>query len=600
MAVIGEEPRARALQALLGRDNLVGEQIELGLYVAVGPGDARHVGKEAVAQAEVEDRLGDGLFLIEQARPEFDFASDPERVDALVADGLGGAGPDLFPMIAFRRQAGQADGLPSLVDPHQIQVPRILNRGYGKDLRVDGGGEGMEGVLFILKPGLPARRTGSEQVEAAVVVQVCREQAHRFVHAGDAGPSGDLMHRPGRASLLIGQAQDDAVGLEHDKVDDAVAVEIGGGEGSRGAHLRRQGPRQESALSFIRKDVDRPGAVEQGGIGVAVAVEVGPDHVAQAVDLLEEGHQGEGAVAVIAEHTRRAVRCAEDEIDVAFEVEVGGPGAGVGSARDGGRQGHLAGHVGEDPEGVLLKEPQPAGAGQGQVGPEIIIIIEPGDGVGRRRLRRESAGKRIDLVAQRANLLPVGHQHRRQALAVERDGADPGPRRRVGLQQRLGDEDQRIVGGGRRRAGGREAKKALRRLAHLLDGHQHRRQILAIGRDAQEHVSQKRHLGGGALEVGGSHDLLQGVELFGGLGRPERGLIGQPRRGLPERFEVLTPGGEAGLLDEPGHVVRRYGEDQVEQGADRVVAADAALPLDLLGQRIGSLQVGRVEGDGLP
>ena len=99
-AVVGEEPRARALEPLLGRDDLVGGELEVGLGHAVGPADAGDVGLGLHPEPEVGGRPGEHLLLDEQARPHLDLAAHPERVDALVAGRGVGAGPDLLPAVA--------------------------------------------------------------------------------------------------------------------------------------------------------------------------------------------------------------------------------------------------------------------------------------------------------------------------------------------------------------------------------------------------------------------------------------------------------------------------------------------------------------------
>ena len=120
-AVVSKHPGARALQALVGDDDLVGAAVEFGLRDAVRPDDPCDVDARARAQAEVHGRAGDRLLLDEQAGSDFDVAADAERVDPLIArDGLR-ARTDHLPVVARRASSQQAHRSP-IRESDQIEV----------------------------------------------------------------------------------------------------------------------------------------------------------------------------------------------------------------------------------------------------------------------------------------------------------------------------------------------------------------------------------------------------------------------------------------------------------------------------------------------
>ena len=99
LPVIGEEERTRPFQALLGHDFLVGFDIKFGPHRPIRPNDPHDLGPRLLTQAEMNLRSRDRLLLYQQAGADFDFATNAERVDALVAESLCGARSNDLPMI---------------------------------------------------------------------------------------------------------------------------------------------------------------------------------------------------------------------------------------------------------------------------------------------------------------------------------------------------------------------------------------------------------------------------------------------------------------------------------------------------------------------
>src|SRR5208282_1916011 len=102
LSVVSEEERTGSLQALLGHDVRVGFHPKFGAYGSIRPDYLHDVRLGLLSQSEMKLRTGDGLLLHQQAGPNFNFASDSERVDTLVAHGLHGVRPDDLPVIILR------------------------------------------------------------------------------------------------------------------------------------------------------------------------------------------------------------------------------------------------------------------------------------------------------------------------------------------------------------------------------------------------------------------------------------------------------------------------------------------------------------------
>src|SRR3989441_7277998 len=105
LAVVSEEKRTRAFQALLGKDGLIPFCFKLGAYRSIGPYDAHHIGAGLIAQTKVDNRARDQLLLHEQTGADFHLAPDTEAVDALIARRLGGARTNCLPVIVLRAVA---------------------------------------------------------------------------------------------------------------------------------------------------------------------------------------------------------------------------------------------------------------------------------------------------------------------------------------------------------------------------------------------------------------------------------------------------------------------------------------------------------------
>ncbi len=102
LSVVGEKKRTGSFQALLGHDFLVSFHPKLGAHRAIGPDDSHHFRLCLLSQSEMKLRPGNRLFLHQQPGADFDFAANPERVDALIADRLDRVWPHNLPVIVLR------------------------------------------------------------------------------------------------------------------------------------------------------------------------------------------------------------------------------------------------------------------------------------------------------------------------------------------------------------------------------------------------------------------------------------------------------------------------------------------------------------------
>ena len=69
------------------------------------------------------DRALDDLFLERQPGPDLHFASDPERIDALVTHRLGSAQVHLFPVVGFTALVFETHGLSRFGKSEQVEPP---------------------------------------------------------------------------------------------------------------------------------------------------------------------------------------------------------------------------------------------------------------------------------------------------------------------------------------------------------------------------------------------------------------------------------------------------------------------------------------------
>src|ERR1700733_5979157 len=102
LAVVGKQERARCFQALFGDDIHVHLHAKLRAYRAIRPDPAYHFRPRPIAQAEMKLRTCDWLLLDEQSGAYFDFSTDTEGVDPLIAHRLHGMWTDDLPVIILR------------------------------------------------------------------------------------------------------------------------------------------------------------------------------------------------------------------------------------------------------------------------------------------------------------------------------------------------------------------------------------------------------------------------------------------------------------------------------------------------------------------
>ncbi len=230
LPVEGEERRARAFEALLGEDGRVGLQLELGAHRAVGPDDAHNVRARLFAESEVDERACDELLLHEEAGAYLHLAADAEGVDALVAGGVRGARPYQLPVIILRAAPGGPQRLAVAADAEEVEPAvgvRVGDRDRARARDRFGKTQRPELSVGVAQPRARAARAGDEQVDAAVVVEVCGRQPHAARHEarGRALPAHDFCRVPARALARVREAREHAA-AEQKQVELPVTVHV--------------------------------------------------------------------------------------------------------------------------------------------------------------------------------------------------------------------------------------------------------------------------------------------------------------------------------------------------------------------------------------
>ena len=189
LAVVGEEPRARPLEPLLGDEDISRGQLEVGLHHAVRPDDARDVDARLRSESEVNRPPGHHLFLDQESGARLHLAPDPERVDPLIAGGHVRAGEYLVPAVAGAPLPQEPDWRAAVeageVDPAvpvEVAGREHLDAGHAGD------GVGVQLRPFVRQPDLGASGAGRGKVQRAVVVEVGEQQAVR-ANGGATGES---------------------------------------------------------------------------------------------------------------------------------------------------------------------------------------------------------------------------------------------------------------------------------------------------------------------------------------------------------------------------------------------------------------------------
>ena len=132
----------------------------------------------------------------------------------------------------------------------------------------------------------------------------------------------------------------------------------------------------------------------------------------QAFHALERLHGLERAVAVVAQDDWGPGSRSKHDVEVAVHLDVRGPGAVLVARDDLRTQAGGGGDVRECAVRGLLHEAEAAGAGQQQVGLEVVVPVDGEHAVGRRRDRLQPAGKcqRRQIGISPAQLAPVRNE----------------------------------------------------------------------------------------------------------------------------------------------------------------------------------------------
>ena len=306
-AVVGEHPRARALQPLLGDNRFVGAAVEIGLHDAVRPDDPRDVDAGARAQAEVHGRSGDHLLLRQQAGSDFDVAADAERVDALIAGGRLRARANDLPVIAPCRLPKPA-GRSAVARPTRSSRPSPLRSTTVTIGRRAARPAAEKSPVAARKPDPRASCAGRDEIERAVVVEIGEKQPIRAGHRRRLGdrtrsPASVAPSRRGRVTRAGSTPVASSV-TTSSTPSPLTSPRVNATTPS--GRPARSSPRTRRLTVLEHMQTAR--RVEQRGVRIAVAVEIAPRKRPQADDAGERLQRLPGAVAVVAQHQRAGRR----------------------------------------------------------------------------------------------------------------------------------------------------------------------------------------------------------------------------------------------------------------------------------------------------
>ncbi len=183
----------------------------------------------------------------------------------------------------------------------------------------------------------------------------------------------------------------------------------------------------ELSLPQIHEHVKLARAVDDRGIGIAVAVEISPGKTAHAGDSGKGMNGQERAVAIISQDRRRAVFCAEHDIEISVSFNVHRPRAGIAAIGYRFGQLGLCGYIGESSRAILSQQAHAAGAGQHQIGLEVVVEINWDDAFGHRRNAGSSARKGNRGASRQMHLAGIGHGHCGRAPTAQRNRSNPIP-----------------------------------------------------------------------------------------------------------------------------------------------------------------------------
>src|ERR1700722_12942938 len=180
---------------------------------------------------------GDGLLLHQQAGANFNLTANPKRIDALVAHGLHGVGPDHLPVIILRSLVHGLHRLSVDRETEQVELAISTQIGYVKHHCWSRGMiEQNELTVVIAEPnqgvgyaGIGRRRRRSQkQIERSVIVEISHVQSDIVREIGGGiRDSGNLRRLPAFSIVFTGDSKNGAIRLHYQQIEHAVVVGVG-------------------------------------------------------------------------------------------------------------------------------------------------------------------------------------------------------------------------------------------------------------------------------------------------------------------------------------------------------------------------------------
>jgi hypothetical protein len=402
-------------------------------------------------------------------------------------------------------------------------------------------------------------------------------------HLGPRGERGlvprERVERP-RGVAQQGQAPDRAAGIEHHEVETAVRIDVAHGQRTQPGQARRCVDAREGAGLTVDEDVECAAGVEEGRVGIGVLIEIGPGERTGTGHAWKHRNRVPCTVAAVAQDERVVVPDAQDDVDVAVHLDVGGPGARA-VAGDRGVYGGLRRAIHQIAGHILDEQADTAGAGEQQIGAEVVVPVEGHQAVSGRPHGIRTGKRPFSTRVEPARGTGVGRDQDRHGVGVREEWHHDLGRRGVDLDGLEAKRAIRSIGRDRHRGHDQEP---LERFGDELGWRAQGEQALLEGGHRRQDVAQQGRSAGGAGQVAGSRGLTQGGLLLGGQRRPAGGERREPIDRVAEMIQVAAFRGESYAFEQRRQVPGLLVGDGIDERLCLLVCARRRRPLDLLRQ----------------
>jgi hypothetical protein len=297
-AVPREQPRARALEALAGRDHGTAAALNSDCRIPFGQTIRTTSPASPRPGRSARRRVDRALLQVQAARSSTapPMPNELMRWSPVAVAERGRSAATVSLGAAHGRARGPAVGC----DPDDLQAAVPVEVRGRQRREAERRRQRLEGTGGAAEQHARRALARDDQVGGTVVVEVRDQQVRRGSGVGNPR-DGRLL--PGAAVGRASPADDGAVGADPHDVERRALARDGGDRGQSG---RRGGLLAEQPAALVDQGARAPAGVEERRVRDAVAVDVGPDEPADVLRFAERTQLGERAVAVVAQHDRGA------------------------------------------------------------------------------------------------------------------------------------------------------------------------------------------------------------------------------------------------------------------------------------------------------